>query len=161
MSNDKKTEVFDVDKIRQLVELMRENDISELSLQNGEDRIKLERKREAAAVIPAAVVPAAPVPVKAPEIEAASAKPAAEPSSMTTINSTLVGTFYTAAKPGAEPYVKVGDYVSPDQTVCIIEAMKVFNQIQSEISGKIVAVLVKNGDMVEYGTPLYKVDTQA
>lgn len=160
MSDDKKTEVFDVEKIRQLVELMRENDISELTLENGKDRIKLERKREVLATAPAvSVVPATSV-KKVPEKESEPVS-SAETDNFETINSTLVGTFYTAAKPGADPYVKVGDFVSQDQTVCIIEAMKVFNQIQSEISGKIVAILVKNGDMVEYGTPLFKVDTKA
>lgn len=159
MSDDKKTEVFDVEKIRQLVELMRENDISELTLENGKDLIKLERKREVFAAAPAvSFVPAAAPKVQEAEVETAT-KAAAD--NYETINSTLVGTFYSSAKPGAEPYVKAGDFVSQDQTVCIIEAMKVFNQIQSEISGKIVAVLVKNGDMVEYGTPLFKVDTKA
>ena len=70
----------------------------------------------------------------------------------------MVGTFYAAPKPGEPPYVQVGDRVQPDTTVCIIEAMKVFNEIQAEVSGRIVEVLVENGEPVEYNQPLFKVD---
>jgi acetyl-CoA carboxylase biotin carboxyl carrier protein len=75
------------------------------------------------------------------------------------IKSPMVGTFYSAANPDAAPFVKVGDHVGPETTVCIIEAMKVFNEIPSEVSGKIVAVLVQNGEPVEFGQALFKVDT--
>jgi acetyl-CoA carboxylase biotin carboxyl carrier protein len=72
----------------------------------------------------------------------------------------MVGTFYAAPDPDAAPYVKAGDHVSHDTTVCIVEAMKVFNEIQAEVAGKIVAVLVENGEPVEFGQPLFKVDTR-
>ncbi len=75
------------------------------------------------------------------------------------IQSPMVGTFYTRANPDAEPFVKVGDQISPETTVCVIEAMKVFNEIPAEISGEIVAVLAENEEAVEYGKPLFKVDT--
>jgi acetyl-CoA carboxylase biotin carboxyl carrier protein len=71
----------------------------------------------------------------------------------------MVGTFYVAASPDAAPFVKVGDHVGPETTVCIIEAMKVFNEIPAEVSGKVVAVLVQNGEPVEFGQALFKVDT--
>ena len=71
----------------------------------------------------------------------------------------MVGTFYAAPDPDSPPYVKVGDHVGPETTVCIVEAMKVFNQIPAEVSGKILTVLVENGESVEYGQPLFKVDT--
>ena len=76
------------------------------------------------------------------------------------IKSPMVGTFYAAPNPESPAYVKVGDHVGPETTVCIVEAMKVFNQIPAEVSGKIVAVLVENGEPVEFGQPLFKVDTR-
>jgi acetyl-CoA carboxylase biotin carboxyl carrier protein len=76
------------------------------------------------------------------------------------IKSPMVGTFYAASDPDSGPYVKVGDPVGPDTTVCIVEAMKVFNEIPAEVSGKIVAVLVENGEPVEFGQPMFKVDTR-
>ena len=72
----------------------------------------------------------------------------------------MVGTFYTAADPQSPPFIKVGDTVGPEKTVCLIEAMKVFNEIQAETAGKIVAVLAQNGQPVEFGTPLFKIDTR-
>jgi acetyl-CoA carboxylase biotin carboxyl carrier protein len=87
--------------------------------------------------------------------------PATEPKADigTVIKSPMVGTFYSASSPDAPPFVKVGDHVGPETTVCIVEAMKVFNQIPAEISGRIVAMLVENGAPVEYGQPLFKVAT--
>ena len=76
------------------------------------------------------------------------------------IKSPMVGTFYAAPDPESSPYVKVGDHVGPETTVCIVEAMKVFNQIPAEISGRVVAVLVENGSPVEFGQPLFRVDTR-
>ena len=76
------------------------------------------------------------------------------------IKSPIVGTFYSAPNPESPSYVKVGDHVGPETTVCIVEAMKVFNQIPAEVSGKIIAVLVENGQPVEFGQPLFKVDTR-
>ena len=78
---------------------------------------------------------------------------------MLLIRSPMVGTFYAAADPDSPPYVKVGDHVGPETTVCIVEAMKVFNQIPAEVAGRIIAVLVENGAPVEYGQPLFKVET--
>lgn len=157
MANDKKANVFDIDKIRQLVELMKENDISEVDLQEGSSRIQLQRKTTVALPTAPTMI-AAPAQIKADPVSAEVPAPEGDPASIQTINSSLVGTFYASANPDVPPYVKVGDFVDPDQTVCIIEAMKVFNEIQAEISGKIVAVLVKNGQAVEFGTPLFKVD---
>jgi len=85
-------------------------------------------------------------------------KPPAEDENIVIVRSPMVGTFYSAPDPDSPPYVKVGDHVGPETTVCIIEAMKVFNQIPAESSGKIVAVLVENGEPVEYGQPLFKLD---
>jgi len=92
--------------------------------------------------------------------KAAPATQESEDEQIALIKSPIVGTFYTAPDPESSPYVKVGDHVGPETTVCIVEAMKVFNEIPAEVAGKIVAVLVENGDPVEYGQPLFKVDTR-
>jgi acetyl-CoA carboxylase biotin carboxyl carrier protein len=106
--------------------------------------------------------PAAP---PAPETAESIATPAAVPEpgeeNIDIITSPMVGTFYTRGNPSADPYVKVGDVVEPETTVCIIEAMKVFNEIPAEIRGRIVAVLVDDEEPVDHGRPLFKVDTSA
>lgn len=154
-------DIFDVRKIRRLVELMKEHDLSEVDIQQGDVRIQL--RRAGAAVMPAigalppqhaAPTPAAAIPL-APETVAAE-----KGGGIVLIKSPMVGTFYTAPDPESPPYVKVGDHVGPDTTVCIVEAMKVFNQIPAEVSGRIIAMLVENGAPVEFGQPLYKVDTR-
>ena len=104
-------------------------------------------------------------PAQAPaaaETKAEDAAPAAtEDPNHSVIKSPIVGTFYTSSGPDTAPFVKVGDHVGPESTVCIVEAMKVFNEIAAEVSGKVVAVLVANGDPVEFGQPLFKVDVSA
>ena len=157
--------VFTLEGVRFLVELMKENNVSELDWEQGDVRLKLRRGAVAPIVdaIPAVVPVAAPAST-APVAAAASAPQApaedADAKFMKTIDSPMVGTFYASPSPNAAPFVKVGDVVGPEKTVCIVEAMKVFNEIQAEISGKIVAVLVKNGDPVEFGAPLFKVDVR-
>ncbi|MBU4273466.1 MAG: acetyl-CoA carboxylase biotin carboxyl carrier protein [Planctomycetes bacterium] len=147
-------DIFDVRKVRRLVELMKEHDLSEIDLQQGEMRIQL--RRSAAVAHPLAAPPV---------VASAKPEPAAEQSTPpeadngTLIKSPMVGTFYTAADPESPPFVKVGDHVGPDTTVCVVEAMKVFNQIPAEVSGRITAVLVENGASVEFGQPLFKVET--
>lgn len=153
-------DVFDVRKVRKLVELMQEFDLGLLDLQQGDQRIKLRRGSEPLVVgtpVAPAVGPAATSAVPA----ATTAKPAptADERNLTVIKSPMVGTFYPAPSPEAPPFVKVGDRVGPETTVCIVEAMKVFNEIPAECSGTIVAVLVNRGDPVEFGQPLFQVDT--
>ncbi|MEE3220361.1 MAG: acetyl-CoA carboxylase biotin carboxyl carrier protein [Planctomycetota bacterium] len=150
-------DVFDVKKIRRLVQLMEEHSLTEVDLEQGEQRIRLRRQGEVVQAAPPPAVPAAPQPPAA----ATSAPAPAVEEKLVTINSPMVGTFYTAANPDAAAYVKVGDHVGPDTTVCIVAAMKVFNEIPAETSGTIVASLVENGDPVEYGQPLFKVDPSA
>jgi acetyl-CoA carboxylase biotin carboxyl carrier protein len=154
-------DIFDVRKIRRLVELMKEHDLSEIDLRQENMRIQLRRGSAPSVTVSGqpAVVPAAPAPAPVPSAEPAAAK-AADDEHLVVITSPIVGTFYAQSDPDAAPYVKVGDHVGPDTTVCLIEAMKVFNEIPAEVSGKIVAVLAKNGEPVEYGHPLFKVDTR-
>ena len=148
-------DIFDVRKIRRLVELMKEHELTEIDLRQEDMRIQL-RRGPAEAPVQAVAQPVAGG-TSAPE--PAPGETATEEEHIALVTSPIVGTFYAAPDPEAPPYVKVGDHVGPDTTVCIVEAMKVFNEIPAELSGKIVAVLAKNGEPVEYGQPLFKVDT--
>ncbi len=154
-------DIFDVRRVRRLVELMKEHDLSEIDIREGETRIRL---RRGGLVGEPMVTMAAPHALAGPAAGQAAAAPVehakAEESHIALITSPMVGTFYAASNPESPPYVKVGDHVGPETTVCIVEAMKVFNQIPAEVSGKIVAVLVENGQPVEFGQPLFKVDTR-
>lgn len=158
-----KKDIFNVDKIRELAELMKENDMTIIEIEQGTSRIRIRRggvetgTSAVAMPLPEVRPLISSIPVAAPAV----ATPVAESvdaAHFKTIDSPMVGTFYTASNPNTPSFVKVGDVVGPEKTVCIIEAMKVFNEIQAEISGKIVAVLVKNGDSVDFGKPLFKVD---
>jgi acetyl-CoA carboxylase biotin carboxyl carrier protein len=146
--------VFDIERIRDIVKLMEEHDLTEVDLQQGDDRIKLGRGGQSV-VLPAAAPPPVPVPPAAAPAAAAPASAAAE--GTITINAPMVGTFYAKANPEAEPFVKVGQMVSPDTIVCIVEAMKVFNEIPAECSGKIVEILVADQEPVDFGKPMFRV----
>ena len=158
MSND----IFDLKRVKQLVELMKANDLTDVEIKQGELEITLRRGTQTVMVsnMPAPVsVPTAPVSVPPVAVPTAPVVPTAptEPANTTLIKSPMVGTFYAASRPDAPPFAKVGDTVTPEKTVCMIEAMKVYNEIQAECSGKIVEVLVKNGEAVEFGKPLFRV----
>ena len=160
-------DVFDVRKIRRLVELMKEHELSEIDLRQGETRIQLRRGggpsvggSASPLAVPTAVSAAAPPTRPAEEVQTTQAEPADEPEHVVLIRSPMVGTFYAAPEPESPAYVKVGDHVGPETTVCVVEAMKVFNQIPAEVSGKIVSVLVENGEPVEFGQPMFKVDVR-
>lgn len=165
VENEEKGDSFDLDKFRKLLQLMEKFDVSEVNLQNEDESWKIRRgPRYAAPAYGPAYPPApmmAPAPVAAPV--AASAAPAAGSAAPAapagiTINAPTVGTFYTAASPDDPPFVSVGTVVKPDTVVCLIEAMKVFNQIQAEKSGKIVEILVENGDAVGFSQPLFRIE---
>lgn len=145
-------DIFDVDRVRNLVELMIEHGLSEVDLRQHGQTIRLRRGGET-------VVAAAPMAPAAMPMAAAPSAPAAadEDTDLIVIKSPMVGTYYERPNPESDTFVKVGQEVSPDTTVCIIEAMKVFNEIPAEVSGTIVSVLVKNEEAVEFGKPLFKV----
>jgi acetyl-CoA carboxylase biotin carboxyl carrier protein len=150
-------DVFDVGKVRQLIELMQEHDLSELDLKQADNRVRIRRGGEVVAYSGPAV-PAA----RAAAAGGGSAPAApAEDQRMLVVKSPMVGTFYRASGPDTPPFVKVGDRIGPDKTVCIVEAMKVFNEIPAGVSGQVVAILVENGAPVEFGQPLLKVDPDA
>ena len=160
----RENDIFDVQQVRQLVELMNEYNIAEIDLRNGNQRIQLKGNvAPTFAAVPAPVQLPVATPVSHPVTPALaqSAIPVTgDDASIVFIKSPMVGTFYAAQKQESPAFVKVGDTVSPETTVCILEAMKVFNEIQAECSGKVVAVLVKNGDPVDFGKPLFKIDTR-
>lgn len=160
MSNENPSDVkvFDVDTIKQFVELMNNHELTEIDLQQADQKIRL-CKRES--LVAAAPVAAAPVPQAAAPAAAAAPAEAVDDANIVTINSPMVGTFYSKPKPESPDYVKVGDTVSADTVVCLLEAMKTFNELPAGVSGKIVAVLVKNEEAVDVNKPLFKVDTSA
>jgi acetyl-CoA carboxylase biotin carboxyl carrier protein len=160
MAADKKNvDVFDVKRLRDLIDLMKEHELHEVDLKQDKQHIRLARGGQIVQASPA-VAPVAAAPAAAP---AAASAPAtggsADSASIVTIDSPMVGTFYSKANPESAPFVKVGDSVGAETVVCIIEAMKVFNEIMAEVKGEIVAVLVDNEEAVEFGKPLFKVDT--
>ena len=155
-------EVFDVDRIRQLVELMEEHGLSEIDLRRQEQRIRLRRGQGELDAPREVFVPATPATAPAPVVASADSGQAASQTdgeNIRVVKSPMVGTFYCRPNPDAPSFVKLGDPISAETTVCIIEAMKVFNEIPAEISGTIVAILVEDEEPVEFGKPLFKVDT--
>tara|TARA_R110002049_G_scaffold72490_1_gene186952 strand:- start:44822 stop:45292 length:471 start_codon:yes stop_codon:yes gene_type:complete len=142
--------VFDFERIREVIKLMEQHDLSEIDLQQGDEKIKLCRGAAAPAYLPP--VAAAPAPTATAESPAAS-----DTAGTITINSPMVGTFYARANPEAEPFVKVGSMINDDTVVCIVEAMKVFNEIPAECRGKIVEVLVQDQQPVDFGKPMFRV----
>ena len=149
-----RSDIFDVKKVTKLIELMKEHDLSEIDLKQGDTAVRLKRGGD---------VVMAPVPMPSgPRSALAAAEPApAVDDKMLVITSPMVGTFYRASGPEAAPFVKVVDRIGPEKTVCIVEAMKVFNEIPGGVSGQVVAILVENGAPVELGQPLIKVDPEA
>ena len=145
-----------IDDIKAIAEIVAANDLAELKLER--DGFTLEIKRGSAAVIAAPVSMVAPAPVAAPAAAPAAAAPAAPAANRVTIDSPLVGTLYRAPSPDAAPFVKVGDKVNADTVVCIVEAMKVMNEIKAEKSGVIRDILVENGSAVEFGQPLFVIE---
>lgn len=153
-SASKEGDVFDEDRLCRLIEMMKEHDLSEVDLQEDTQRIRLRRgTAPVAAAAPVYTAPPAPIAAAAPVASVDS-------DNIVVIKSPMVGTFYSKPNPKSPPFVKVGDRVDPEKTICIIEAMKVFNEIPAETSGLVVAVLVQEGEAVEFGKPLFKVDTK-
>ncbi|MDQ8193578.1 acetyl-CoA carboxylase biotin carboxyl carrier protein [Coraliomargarita sp. SDUM461004] len=155
---------MDIKLIKQVVDLMKRSDISEFEYEEDGLKLRLSSKgADAPQIIHAAPVAQTAAPFPAPAAEAAAtntaAAPAAEEKGIAIIKSPMVGTFYRAASPESPPFANVGTKAGPDTIVCIIEAMKVMNEIQAEMSGVITEVLVENGEAVEYGQPLFKIKT--
>lgn len=146
--------MYNIDEIKEFIAVLENSSLSVLELQN-ENGSKIRLEKPQVAVQAASVVQAAPAPQSAPAQAAPTAAPVAD--SGKTINAPIVGVFYAAPSPDAQPYVSVGKQVKKGDTVCIIEAMKCMNEIQAEEDGEITEVIVKDGELVEYGQPLFKI----
>ena len=153
----------DLRKIKELIEIMKDNELVEVEIKHGDDKIFLKRSQGQQIVnhVPVMRIDPGSVAVNpqtsgiSSQLAAAQPLPGAE--DLSEIKSPIVGTFYATPSPDSDPYVEVGAAVGPQTVVCIIEAMKVLNEIKAETSGTIVEVLVTNGQAVEYGQPLFKV----
>jgi acetyl-CoA carboxylase biotin carboxyl carrier protein len=146
---------FDFDRLLTLVELMEKHGLTEISLQRGDEKWRLRRGMETSAPPMTYSQPATTPAASAAPTGGAPAAPRND--GTVTINSPTVGTFYSSPTPDDPAFVSVGSIVFPETVVCIVEAMKVFNQIPAEVSGAVVEILVKNGDSVEFGQPLFRV----
>ncbi|HQN79937.1 MAG TPA: acetyl-CoA carboxylase biotin carboxyl carrier protein [Kiritimatiellia bacterium] len=146
---------MDMDRINKVIELMREHDLCEFSIEEEDFKLTLKRGQLAA---PVQVPPAAAVPAGEPGAGSPAAPVSAAEANLVPIQSPLVGTFYRASAPDADPFVAVGTRVTKDSVVCIIEAMKVMNEIKAETSGVIKKILVENATAVQYGQPMFLVE---
>ncbi len=146
---------MDIRKVKKLIELLEESGIAEIEIHEGEESVRITRNAVAAAPVAIAAAPVAPIAAAAP-IEAAT--PAEEKIEGHVLNSPMVGSFYRAPSPGAASFVDVGSKVSVGDTLCIIEAMKLLNQIEADKGGTIKAILVENGQPVEYNQPLFIIE---
>jgi acetyl-CoA carboxylase biotin carboxyl carrier protein len=154
---------MDIRKVKKLIELVEESGIAELEIHEGEESVRISRYGPSAAPVYAApaMMPAMAVPgtieVRAGESKGGAAREAVEETGHV-IKSPMVGTFYRSPSPGAKPFVDVGQSVKQGDTLCIIEAMKLLNQIEADISGVVKKALVENGSPVEYGQPLFVIE---
>ena len=146
---------FEIDYIEKLAKVVADNDLSEITLEDSEKAIIIKREKAQVQVAAAPVVASAPVVQSQPEEKAEQKEEAPKG---TPITSPMVGTYYSAPSPGAKPFVNVGSTVSAGQVVCIIEAMKLMNEIESEVSGKVTKICVEDGQAVEYGQILMFVE---
>jgi acetyl-CoA carboxylase biotin carboxyl carrier protein len=159
-------------EIKELIEFLIEKDVTEFELERGDVKMRIKRGQEVHMLqAPMAPVMAAPVAAALPFAQAAQAASASAPASpsspapaaapadegLHTVKSPIVGTYYEAPSPGAPPFIKPGDHVTAGQVLCIVEAMKLMNEIESDVTGEVVKLLVANGQPVEYGQPLFAI----
>jgi acetyl-CoA carboxylase biotin carboxyl carrier protein len=144
---------MDLKELKALLRLMEGNEVEELELEEGGRRVRIRRRSAQPAVVPTGSVPMAPVGHAGTQIPAATAAP--ETAGLIPVEAPMVGTFYRAPAPGAEPYVKEGDVVQKGTVVCIIEAMKLMNEIEAEVKGRVSRILVENAQPVEFGQTLF------
>lgn len=152
----KSQDVFDLEQLTEIVQLMKDHGLTEVDLEQDQRKIRLSRGAVAG---PPVAVPQAAAPASPAAQSPAAPSPAADDANIVTINSPMVGSFYSKPNPDSPNFVSVGDHIGPETIVCIVEAMKVFNEIPAEVSGKVVSVLVENEASVDFGMPLFKVDT--
>jgi acetyl-CoA carboxylase biotin carboxyl carrier protein len=151
---------MDIRKIKKLIELIHESDIAEIEIHEGEESVRISRSSATApsmalTSVPHAGLPSMPAP-EMPSIQASEEEDQIPKGHQ--VKSPMVGTFYRAPSPGAKPFVEIGQQIQEGDTLCIIEAMKILNQIEADKGGKVVAILCENGQPVEYGQPLFVID---
>jgi acetyl-CoA carboxylase biotin carboxyl carrier protein len=150
---------MDIRKVKKLIELLEESGISELEISEGEESVRISRHPRGG---PATITAAAIAPPASPSIAALPATSSSEAAKLhkdeQAVTSPMVGTYYSAPSPGAKVFVELGSEVKIGQVLCIIEAMKMMNQIESDKSGRVTAILAKNGDPVEFGQPLFIIE---
>ena len=154
---------MDIRKVKKLIELLEESGINEIEIKEGEESVRI--SRAPAGGVPPMSYYAPPMPLAAAEAVAAAAPAASSPAAASaapratehTVQAPMVGTYYSAPAPGAKAFVQIGDEVKVGQVLCIIEAMKMMNQIESDRAGRVTSVLVQNGDPVEFGQPLFSI----
>ena len=157
---------MDIRKVKKLIELLDESGIAEIEITEGEESVRISRYSSNLQAAPAPVIAAPPPPAPAVQAPAAAPAPAAEPAAVAVdqdddgyaVTSPMVGTFYSSPSPGSAAFVQVGDKVNEGDTLCIVEAMKMMNQIESDVSGTIKSIRAQNGDPVEYGQTLFVID---
>jgi len=154
---------LDIRKVKKLIELLEESGIAEIEIKEGEEAVRISRMPTGPMI--SHVAPTyAPAPVAAPVASVAAPAAAAAPAAIGrgakehVVAAPMVGTFYGAASPGAKPFVEIGSEVKEGQVLCIIEAMKMMNQIESDKAGKVTAIMATNGDPVEFGQPLFVIE---
>jgi acetyl-CoA carboxylase biotin carboxyl carrier protein len=152
---------MDIRKVKKLIELLDDSGIAEIEITEGDDSVRISRYATGAVAAPVA----APAPAAAPPAASATAAEPAQPAPAETqdeegfeVTAPMVGTFYAASSPGAAPYVQVGDRVSEGDTLCIIEAMKMMNQIEADVAGVVKSIRIQNGEPVEFGQVLFVID---
>jgi acetyl-CoA carboxylase biotin carboxyl carrier protein len=150
---------MDIRKVKKLIELLEESGIAEIEIHEGEESVRISRNSQ----VQPAMIAAAPAPVAAAPAAAAPAAPAVEATGTDTpsghqVTSPIVGSFYRSPSPNAKPFVEVGSSVNVGDTLCIIEAMKIMNQIEADKGGTIKAILAENGDPIEFGQPLFIIE---
>ena len=150
---------MDIRKVKKLIELLEESGISELEISEGEESVRISRHPRMAMQAPMAMaspmLQAAPIAPAMPATSAGEHKPRNDEH---TVTSPMVGTYYSAASPGAKAFVEIGTEIKLGQILCIIEAMKMMNQIESDKAGRVTAILAKNGEPVEFGQPLFIIE---
>ena len=153
---------MDLRKLKTLIDLVSESNVSELEITEAEGKVRIVKSAGVALVAPAAPAALAPVmaapAVAAPAASPESAAPAAPVAAGHTVKSPMVGTFYRSSSPGAAPFVQIGSVVKEGDTLCIVEAMKILNEIESDKAGTVTQILCENGQAVEYGQPLFIVE---
>lgn len=156
---------MDIRKVKKLIELLEESGVAEIEISEGEESVRISRFPKGAAapvsppVVQYATAPSASTSTQVPAAPPSTAPaPTPTPKADHTVTAPMVGTFYASASPGAKPFVEIGSEVNVGDTLCIIEAMKMMNQIESDKAGRVTAILVKNGEPVEFGQPLFIIE---